>query len=62
MEIRIRSTMNRDNSIIISSQRGVSGSDGFATIELTPEGITEVQVEAKELAEATKAIAAHAKT
>jgi len=54
--------MNRDNSIIISSQRGVSGSDGFATIELTPEGITEVQVEAKELAEATKAIAAHAKT
>jgi len=62
MEIRIRATNHPDNSIVITSQRGVSGSNGFATLELTPEGLTEIQVEAKELLEATKAIAAHAKT
>jgi len=62
MEIRIRSTVNRDNSLIIESQHGVAGSNGFATIELTPEGLTEIQVNAKELAEAAKAIAAHAKS
>ena len=62
MEIRIRSTVNRDNSILIKSQHGVSGSNGFATIDFTPEGLTEIQVNAKELAEAAKAIAADAKS
>lgn len=62
MEIRIRSTVNRNNSIIIESRHGVIGSNGFATIIFTPEGLTEIQVEAKELAEAAKAIAAHAKS
>ena len=62
MEIRIRSTETHDDSIIITSSRGCSGSEGYALIEITPEGQSQLKVNAKEFAEAAKAIAAHAKS